>query len=247
MKIKFIFFLIFSLNIFLYAEQMAQIEAFEKQEIKSEVSGKIKFLDTQKEFSIIKDKEKIIEVDSYDEKLALNNLENRLLIQKEIYAIRKRNYENKAKVTQISIYDKGLEKINYLSLKESIENIKKEIRSNKKTIERKKFYVKNSYIGKIYKKSNEYIQAGEKVFDLYDFSKLRIEIYFKEKELKDIRKKTIYINGKKSKFYIWKISKIKDSKRVSKYKVILLKDNKNLENQIFNQIVTVELEDEKNI
>lgn len=247
MKTKFITLLVFLLPNLLFSSYMAEIKPYEKQQIKSEVSGRIIFLDKSKEFSIINAKKKILVVDSFDENLALDNLKRRLVIQNEIYNIRKKNYESKSKVKQISLYDKSLEKVNYLTLKENILNIKKDIRNNENTIKKKVFFVKNSYIGKIYKNTNEYVQVGENIFDLYDFTKLKIEIYLKEDGLKNIDKKTIYIDNIKSDFYVWKVSKIKDLKRVSKYKVILLKDNKNLSKKILGQIVNVEIKDENSI
>lgn len=246
MKTKIIALLFLLPNIIL-ASYMAEIKPYEKQQIKSEVSGKIIFLDKSKEFSIINTKSKVLVVDSFDEKLALENLKKRLVIQKEIFDIRKKNYENKSKVKQISLYDKSLEKVNYLTLEENILNIKKDIKNNENIIKKKVFYVKNSYIGKIYKNSKEYVQVGENIFDLYDFSKLKIELYLKEDELKNLDKKTIYIDNEKSDFYVWKVSKIKDLKRVSKYKVILLKENKNLSKKVLGQIVNVEIKDENSI
>lgn len=247
MKTKIITLLVFLLPSFTLASYMAEIKPYEKQQIKSEVSGRILFLDKSKEFSIINAKKKILLVDSFDENLALDNLKRRLVIQNEIYNIRKKNYENKSKVKQISLYDKSLEKVNYLTLKENILNIKKDIKNNENIIKKKVFYVKNSYIGKIYKNSKEYVQVGENIFDLYDFTKLKIELFLKEGELKTLKKKKIYIDNKKSDFYVWQVSKIKDTKRVSKYKVILLKDNKNLEQKVLGQIVNVELKDENSI
>lgn len=224
---------------------MAKIEPYEKQEIKSEVSGKIIFLNKNKEYSYIKDAQVLIKIDDFDEQILLKNLNNRLTLQDEILKIRKQNYKSKSNIRQLSQYDKNMEKLNYLNVKQNIFNLNKEIKTLKNTIKKKNFFVKNSYLGKIYKNSNEYVQIGEKLFDRYDFSKSKIILYINENEIDDIKNKKIYINNQVSKYYLAKNSLIKDEKRVSRYKVILLKKNseKNMLKR-FGQIVQVEFKDD---
>lgn len=227
------------------SEYMAKVEPIESVQIKSEVSGKVIFVDKTKEFSFVDKDTLLVKIDSKDEDIELDSLKETLSVQKEILDIRERNYKNKSKVKQLSIYDKNLEKLNMLDIKQSIVNTKKSLKSLENKKSKKVFFIKDRYINEIFVHSGEYIDVGAKLFDSYDFSKSKIVVYVKPKEIADIELKTIYINNQKSQYKIAHISKVRDSKRVSTFRVELQKTNEDIKTLSFGDIVSVEFKNEK--
>jgi len=219
---------------------MGKLEVYRTITVSSEVSGKVIFVNEAKKFSHIKDEEIILEVNTTDEDIELEALNKSLKNQKEILKIQKQNYENKLKVKQLSLYNKNQEKLIYLQTKQIIIDIEKSIENLKSQKSKKRFSVKNLYLASIDIDKGENINIGDKLYSLYDFSKLKIVLYLKPEDLRNIDSKEIYIDGKKSEFKILHISKVKDEFRVSTHKVELVKLNTVINNIIFGQIVTVE-------
>lgn len=242
MKIKFLVYLIFILNSSnLFAiSYMGKIEPFTTYTISSEISGIVTFVDSTKEFSSIDTKELIISIDSSDEDIQIESSTQSLSNLKEILIIQKQNYENKSKVKQLSPYDKNNEKLAYLQTKQTYIETKLNSKTLKNQKRKKEFYVKNKYLGKIYKNQGELINIGDVLFQYYDFSKIKIILYIKPEDIKNIKNKKIFIDNKKSEFSISKISKIRDKYRVSTFEVELTKNNIDQDNIEFGQIVKVE-------
>ncbi|NQY93275.1 MAG: HlyD family efflux transporter periplasmic adaptor subunit, partial [Campylobacteraceae bacterium] len=104
----------------------------------------------------------------------------------------------------------------------------------------KKFYANNIYLNEIFIEKNEYADAGELLYELYDFSKLKLIIFVKADEIKQLREKKLFVDNIQNDFNIEKISQVRDTKRVSTYKVVLSKVNLNKNNIYFGQVVKVE-------
>lgn len=228
--------LVLSLNA---TEYFTTIQPYEKHIISSEVDGKVVFLDKTKEHSFLTKNTTILKLDTKDELIQVNSLKNSINLQKDIVAIKEKNYNNKVKVKQLSIYNKNQEKLYFLEAEQALENLQKELKQKQHLIDKKLFTLTNIYLDKILISNYEYITTGTKLFILYDFSKLKLEVFIKNKEIQTIKDKDIFINGKKSEFKVEKISQVRDEKRVSTYRVILSKLNHD-KNIHFGEIVKVE-------
>ncbi len=242
MKIKILFCLILvlnSLNLFAIS-YMGKIEPFKTYTISSEISGIVTFVNSTKEFRGINTKELIVSIDSSDENIQIQSLTQSLENLKEILLIQKQNYENKFKVKQLSPYDKNNEKLTYLQTKQIFIETKQNIKTLKNQKRKKEFYVKNKYLGKIYKNQGELINIGDVLFKYYDFSKIKIILFIKPEDIKDITNKVVFIDNKKSEFSISKISKVRDKYRVSTFEIELTKNNIDQDNIEFGQVVKVE-------
>ena len=99
--------------------------------------------------------------------------------------------------------------------------------------------VLRKYIDEIFVSPNEYVTSGSKLYTLYDFSQSKLEIFVVAKEIETLKNKEIFVDGKKSDYKIQKIASVRDSVKVSTYKVILGKENK-YKNIKFGKIVKVE-------
>ncbi|PLY05530.1 MAG: hypothetical protein C0625_13150 [Arcobacter sp.] len=222
-------------------EYMTQINPNEKIEIKSEISGVVKWVEKDLESSFVKTHKILLQINSRDEEIELQKQKQSLSLQKELVRIKEKNYQAKNKIKQLSLYDKNNEKLSFLESKKELILIQQNIKKLLNEIDKKVFVVENKYINTIFVKKDTYVNIGDKLFDMYDISKLKITLYLTENEIKRLDKKAIFVDGVKSDFTVNKINKIKDEIKVSRYKVEFTKINKNLDNYFFNKVVKVEI------
>ena len=213
----------------------------ESYTIKSEVSGVVTFVDSTKEASFINKKCILVKLNVKEELIELEAQKGLLASQKEIVSIKKRNYQAKQKIKQLSQYDKNSEKLSYLESKKELINTQKQIQTLKNTLDKKSFEIDKKYIGSIYVKEEEYVNAGDKIFEMHDISHLKITLYLTKDEIKALSTQSIFINQQKSDFAVAKIHKTKDQTKISRYKVEFVKPNKNQNNFFFDDVVTVEI------
>ncbi len=238
---KILTFALLSFTTLLAKEYMAQIKTYEMYEIKSQTSGIINIVNKNLESKYIKNKELLIKINSKDEEIDLQKNRNSYEIQKEIVKIKEQNYKAKKRISQLSLYDKNNEKLTFLEAKKEIINLGQTVKKLENEISKKTFVIKNRYIDKIFVDKGEYVNIGDKLFNSYDITKLKISLFLSQDEIKNIDSKTLYIENKKSDFKIDKIHKIKDENKISRYKVEFIKDNTKEENYFFDKVVKVEL------
>lgn len=222
-------------------EHMAQLTPVKEFEIKAQVSGIVKYVNSKLEARYLKNTKTILQIDIKDENIELEKEKNSFKIQDEIVKIKEKNYNSKARVSQISLYNKNIEKLSLLEAKKILIDTQRTIKKLQHNINKKIFTGKDIYISTIYKEKGEYVNIGDKIYDAYDFKKTKITLYLSKNEIKNIRNKEIYIDGEKSDFRVSKIFKIKDTNKISRYKVELEKTNKNIEDIFFGKVVKVEI------
>lgn len=232
---------LFFLSSLFAKEYMAQINPHEKIEIKSEISGVVKYVNKEYASSFVKLNHVLIQINSKDEKIELQKEKDFLSIQKEIVKIKEKNYQAKNKIKRISKYEKNNEKLSFLESKKELVTTIQNIKRLENEINKKVFIVEDKYIGSIFINKEEYVNVGDRLFDMYDISKLKINLYLTKEEIEDLPKKRIFVDGVDSEYKIYKINKIKDEIKVSRYKVELIKKNLNPANYFFNKVVKVEI------
>lgn len=222
-------------------EYMAQLNPIKEFEIKAQSSGIVSYVNTNLEAKYIENNKTILKIDSKDEDIELEKEKVSFNIQSDIVKIKEKNYKSKARVSQLSAYSKNVEKLSLLEAKKELINTKRTIKKLQNDKNKKKFTAKNIYIATIYKDKGEYVNIGDKIYDAYDFSKIKISLYLTEEEILNINNKRIYIDKNLSEFKISKVFKIKDTIKISRYKVELTKTNKNIEDIFFGKVVKVEI------
>lgn len=225
---------------FLHADYyMATTSPYKKTKIRSETSGLVIFSDQSLEYRYVEKKHPIIKIETKQEMITKNALQEQLSLQKSLLTIKTKNYESKAKIKQLSQYDKNLEKMGIIELKLSIHNTQTELKQLNYQLSKKSFFVKECYVDTLYVQKGELISQGEKLYDLYDVSQTKITLFIRHDEIEGIKNKTIYINDAPSTYTIEKISKLRDTQNVSTYQVEIVKPN--LSKDIsFGKIVKVE-------
>jgi len=220
---------------------MAQEEPYQTHTVQSEIAGIVKSIALDNEFSYIGKSRFIVKLDTEIEDIAIKFLSKKEISMKEALQLKRENLRNKSKVRQISKYDLNRETLSVLDTKMALFSTQMELALKKSNREKKIFYLSNGYLGKIFVDEFEFVGFGGKIFEYFDFSKSRLDIFVSADEVQGIRGKQIFLNGEKTdNWKIEKVSKIKDTKRVSTFLVRLIKENKNPKNAEFHKIYKVE-------
>jgi len=219
---------------------LAKIEPYDFYQIKSSLSGIVTFVNKKNEFSFIKQEMLLIRLDTKYEDIFLENLEDSLKVQMEIQNIHHQNFKKKSKVKHISEYEKSQEKLLLLNSKQTLLNIKKDIKKLTYQRDKKSFFVKNLYVNEVFVNKDGFVDVGDSLYELYDISKIKLTLFIKAEDMPLLKNTTLYVNNIKNDFIIEKVAKVRDLKRVSTYKVILIKSDFDKKNIEFGQIVTVE-------
>jgi len=238
---KILAFTLLSFTSLLAKQYMAQIKPYEIYEIKSQTSGVAKFVNKDLESKYINKGDLLIKIDSKDEEIELAKQKSSYDIQKEIVKIKEQNYKAKNRIKQLSLYDKNNEKLSFLESKKELSNTLQTIRKLENDLDKKTFDVQNRYVDTVFVEKDEYINIGDKLFNAYDISKLKITLFLSKNEIDSLDTKALYINNKKSDFTVYKVHKIKDENKISRYKVVFTKSNENKNNYFFDKVVKAEL------
>jgi len=99
--------------------------------------------------------------------------------------------------------------------------------------------VNKKYIDKIYVREGDYVDVGSKIMDVYDVSKLKIELFVRAKEIEGLKSKKIFVDDKLSSFKIEKISQVQDGENLSSFLVRIVKKNTK-PNRYFGSVVKVQ-------
>jgi len=224
-------------------EYSAQIQPYIKYIYKSDVSGKITFVDIEKEKKIYDKKKLIIKVDNKKEQIELRSL----VKTKKNYKDMIKSEKNILKATVLSknksILEKNKEKINFLTLKNTYNDITAKIETLYDTLNRKKIYIKKGiFLNKIFVREGEYITPGSPLFEAFDISKQKIIVNVKVNDIYNIKEKEIFIDGMVSKdFYINKISKVEDENKLGTYEVELISNGDETNKTYkFGEVISIE-------
>jgi len=244
-------FLLLILSIFLFAqEHYAKLEPIESVLIKSEASGKVVLAKENLEGKVANGV--IVKIDDSLNKKDLKNTKESLKLLKDMVALNKKllpqlklNMQKKA-----SLYKRLLPiasssqnqkdtlyaslvsaRVQYFSTKEKIINLQNQIVSLKQKIDsledliaKKSIKSDNKYLYELYVKKGEFVNIGAQIARLDNINRAKLTIYLSKDELKDIKNKKIYINGKESNLKFNKIWKVADKKYLSSYKAEIILD-----------------------
>ena len=135
-------------------------------------------------------------------------------------------------------------KTQYFSTKEKIDSLKKqkldlnyEVARLKDSIAKKSIVVKNKFLYKLLVNRGDFVNMGTPLAQLKDLTSAKLVLFLETEELKNIKKRTIYIDDKPTEYKISKIWKIADEKFISSYRTeIVIKNPK----ESFSKLLKVE-------
>ncbi len=134
--------------------------------------------------------------------------------------------------TDNAFYAYSNAKTQYLSTKEKLDNLRKqlldlnyEIARLEDSITKKSIKVKNKFLYKLLVNRGDFVNMGTPLAQVQDLSKGKLVLFLEANELEEIKTKSIYIDGKPSKFKISKIWKVADEKFISSYRTEIILHN----------------------
>lgn len=205
-------------------EFYAKLEPIESYEIKSSVSGKIIFSNKNIEGKKANNS-KIIEIDSYVDRIDLEQSLKKLEAMNEMIELQNTNYQRLMQIKSKSGYEKDNQKINVVNLEINKADILINIANLRDSIKNKKLIEKNYYIYNIAVNEGDYVTPGTLLYEAKDLSKGKLEIFIPILDIDTIKDKDIYLDGKKTDLKIKKIYNVADSKHISSYKVKIIVNN----------------------
>lgn len=216
-------------------EFYAKLEAVESFQVKSSVSGKVIFSNDKIEGRLANNT-KIIEIDSYVDRIDLQESNNKLKAINEMMKIEENNYNRLLKVSSKSGFEKDTQKVKVINFQTTKADILIRIANLKDSIKNKKLIEKSNYIYNIAVKKGNYVTPGTLLYESKDLSRGKLEIYVPIADIETIKNKKIYIDGEASDVKINKIFNVADSLHISSYKVELIIDNP----KTFSRLVKIE-------
>ena len=135
-------------------------------------------------------------------------------------------------------------KTQYFSTQEKIDSLKKqkldlkyELARLQDSISKKSIRIKNKFLDKLLVHKGDYVNMGTPLAQLQDLSSAKLVLFLESTELENIKSKTIYIDGKETKYKVNKIWKVADEKFISSYRTeIVIKNPK----ESFSKLLKVE-------
>jgi len=264
---KFFIFLFFPFSILLAGEYYAKVDPVEIRVISSNVSGLILSAD-EKNLGKKLSNEPYIKIDSYidekelkyiDDKLDfLNNTlqANEIIVENlESSLVRKRkNFKNVEALKIKSQVEKDREYYDLINSENQLLNTKKEMQSLKvqitdlklrktvleRNLEYKNLVAKDFVLYELNVKPGQVVNPSTPLAKVADLSKAKLTIYLDRDDLKNVNKKLVYIDDKKTNYRVSRVIKIADSKNISRYMAHIIMDPP----KVFSNLVKVELRDE---
>ncbi|MEA3384157.1 MAG: hypothetical protein U9Q20_05720 [Campylobacterota bacterium] len=205
-------------------EFYAKLEPLNTYNIKSSVSGNITYVNKSIESkNILKDT--VIKIDSIVNKIDLKQSVLKLKSLEDILAIENSTLESYKKISSKSKFDKDNQKIKILNIESSMSDLKTKIATLKDQIKKKTLIENDKYIYNIAVEIGDYVNPGTLLYTAMDLTKGKLEVYIPMDSAKNIKNKTIYIDGKKSNLKISKLYSVADSKHISSYKCEIIVTN----------------------
>lgn len=261
---KKIFTLLLLSGVALFAkEYYSKVEPYEILTIASNVSGQVTFADEKREGKVlgakayvkIDDKLDRIELTNVNKKIALlkNTLKLNEAMQKNYEAIlakKQKNYDNIKTLKTKSVIDKDREFYDLVATQNTLITTEKEVDNLKvqindlnlraaqlrKSIADKSLSAKGYVLYALSVKEGQVVSPGMELSKVANISKAKLTVFLNAGDMKDAKKKTVYLNGKKTEYRIDRLWEIADATHLSSYKAEIIIDAP----EYFSELMKVE-------
>ncbi len=239
-------FLLFITPLLIFAKvHYAKVEPFDSVTLKSAVSGLVLDVDLEAEGTLVSGK-RVIHIDDVldienlkDTKQSVVLLEQMLGINQEIASFLsgtvKRQESYFKRISKLSTASKTQKdnayssftsaKTQYLNTKEKIVSLKKQILDTKYKVSqledivlKKSIIPENKYLYKLMVREGDYVSPGTILAQIQDASKAKLVLFLEPEELKDVGKRMVYIDGKRTEYKVGKVWRVADDKFISSYR-----------------------------
>jgi hypothetical protein len=179
---------------------------------------------------------KIIEIDSYVDRIDLQQSLSKLKSINEMMKIEEKNYQRLLKVSSKSGFEKDNQKLKVINFETSKADIQIRIANLRDSIKNKKLVEKSNYIYNIAVKEGNYVTPGTLLYEAKDLSSGKLEIFVPISDVDIIKDKKIFIDGEATDLKIDRIFDVADSLHISSYKVKIIINNP----KTFSRLVKIE-------
>lgn len=232
---RYLVFLLFS-SVLLFANKsyMATIQPVQTYTLFAQASGVITKLDNRVEHTVYKGE--LLTIDDSLEHIQLEAFKSQLDIYTTQLDIRNSLYEKAKTITGKSQTQIDELHLSALDMRYKTNDLKRQIKELQRTIDNKHIKVDNLYIKTLHVNKLDFVNAGTQLATLEDTSKAKLIVYVHKDEIKDLKNKTIYIDGNKSKTAkLIKLDSTTDTVYVSSHKAEI-----HLNSTEFGRVVKVE-------
>jgi multidrug resistance efflux pump len=238
--------LIFFLPLLVVAKvHYAKVEPYESVTLKSAVNGLVLEVDMDAEGTMVDGKriihldDKLDKVNLEDTKQSVTLLEQMLGINEEVASsleetVKRQQgyYQRISKLPTTSKTQKdnaysayASAKTQYLGTKEKIISLRKQLLDARykvamlnDTIEKKSIIPQKKYLYKLMVREGDFVSPGTPLAKVNDASRAKLVLFLEPEELKHVKEKCVYINGKKTDYYVNKIWNVADEKFISSFR-----------------------------
>ncbi len=243
----------------------AKVEPYESVVLKSAVSAQVVWVDLDSEGKMIGNKE-VIHLDDMLDKAdlvasqkSLEILDVTLGINQDMVFNLKKSFDRQEgyynRLNKLSTASKTQKdtafisyvtaKNQYLSTKEKIEGIKRQILDMQlkisklnDSISKKSIQLTNRYLYKLTVRKGDYVNMGSALATIQDQQRAKLTLFLEPSELEAIESKKIFIDGKESSYKVNKVWNSADEKFISSYRVEIYIDSPK---DSFSKLLKVEL------
>jgi hypothetical protein len=242
-KILFIVTVIFNISLSA-GSYYALLEPIETYNIKSNVSGKVVYINRDIEGRIAKD-DTIIKIDDSIDKNELVFLEDKISIFKQMLKIEQNNYKTIKKLSTKSRFEKDSAKMKILNIKSSLNDLKTKKLFLEDKISNKNIKSENNYIYKLLVNSGDFVNPGSPLMITKKISQGKLTIYLPLSETTKVKNQSIYLNDKKTNLKISKLYAVADEQKISSYKCEIVVDEP-LKFSSFSKLIKIDFKDIQN-
>lgn len=229
----------------------AKVEPYEVQTIASNVSGQVLFTDEKREGQVL-GKENYIKIDDEIDAIELKQsiekitlLENTLRLNeamvenyKQMLEKKQTNYD-RVKALKIKstvekdreFYDLVATQNQYIGTQKEIENLKIQINDLslrqvqlKRSIQDKHLSAPGFVLYRLLVKEGQVVNPSAPLAEIADVRRAKLTIYLNAEDMNGIKKRVIYLNGKKSSYKIDRLWNIADATHLSSYRAEIIID-----------------------
>ena len=186
------------LTISVYAsEYYAKLEPYDTFIVKSSVSGKIDYINTNALGKVVKN-ETIIKMDVKLDETELKHTITKLNSVKDMLSIEQKNYDSIKNLTSKSTFEKDAQKTKVLNYETQVADLEIKIATLKDKVDNKILKENNTYIHDISVKVGEYVNPGTLLYTAMDFNKGKLEFFIPINDAETLKSKTIFLDGEKT-------------------------------------------------
>jgi len=259
-------FLLFLTPLLIFAKvHYAKLEPYESVVLKSAVSGLVVEVDLDAEGTLVNDK-RVIHIDDALDKTNLKDTRQSIELLKQMLGINqeiasslaglvKRQEGYFQRISKLSTASKTQKdnayssfssaKTQYLSTKEKIVSLEKQILDMKykvsqleDTLVKKSIIPQNKYLYALIVREGDYVAPGSALAQIQDASRAKLVLYLEPEELKEVSKRVVYLNDKRTEYKVGKVWRVADEKFISSYRAeIYIPAPKNE----FSKLIKIEL------